>query len=135
MGYEFDTSEWPIVRFTFIDRLSVAETERYFEDADKLVHGTRSYACVMDGTDMLLPETPLVRRQALWIHANGEAMQRVVRAIAFITPSALVRGVVRAVLHFQTIPVPYASFSDLEEGVAWAREQMRAPDVATSRRD
>jgi hypothetical protein len=121
MGYEFDTEAWPIVQFRFIGRLEPSDIERYFRDADEIVHGNRSYACVMDGLTMLIPEVEFVRRQAQWIRANDADMRRVNRGIAFIATSAVVRGLVRAVLHLSPIPVPYEVFSELGDGMAWAR--------------
>ena len=121
MGYEYDDTEWPIVQFKFVGRLSSSELETYFRDADALVNGQRVYACVMNGVDMLLPEVEFVRRQAQWIERNAQAMRRVNRGIAMVTSSPVIRGLLRAVFHLQQLPVPSATFSEVAEGFAWAR--------------
>jgi hypothetical protein len=121
VSYEYDESEWPVVQFKFVGRLSDSELENYLRDADALVNGERTYACVMNGLDMLTPEIEFVRRQAKWIAHNAQAMRRVNRGIAMVSSSAMIRGLVRAVLHLQALPVPSQTFSELAEGIAWAR--------------
>lgn len=121
MGYQYDTSAWPVVQFRFIGRLDVNDSNRYFDDANAVIRSHRRYACVMDGSTMLLPEVEFVRRQALWLREHREQIRAVNVGIAFVASSALIRGLVRAVLHLQPLSVPYASFSELERGVAWAR--------------
>jgi hypothetical protein len=128
VGYELDASGWPIAHFKFIGRLDDAEIERYFHDSDSLVAGSREYACVMDGTSMLVPEAEFVKRQALWIREHSDGMRRLNHGIAFVMPSALIRGLVRAVMYFQAIPVPYDMFNESGSALAWARE--RAADIA-----
>jgi hypothetical protein len=123
MAYEYDISAWPVVQFKFVGRLDEADIERYFRDGDAIVRGDRSYACVMDGLAMLIPEVDFVRRQSQWIKRNEEDMRRVNRGIAFVATSAVVRGLVRAVLHLSPLPVPHAVFSELSEAMQWARQR------------
>jgi hypothetical protein len=123
MGYHYHTQDWPVVRFEFIGRLSADEIAAYIADADALVAGGRPYATVMDGSHMLLPEAEFVRRQARWIREHGADMQRLNRGIAFVAQSTVIRGLVRAVMHFQEMPVPYAWFSNLAEAMVWAQER------------
>jgi hypothetical protein len=122
VGYTYDESEWPAAQFRFVGRPSSDEVEAYFRDISALVHGERPYACVINGLDMLIPEREFVRRQALWIQQNANDMRRVNRGVAFVLGSAMIRGLVRAVHHIQPAPVPSATFSELAEGIAWARE-------------
>ena len=129
MGYALDSSGWPIVQFKFIGRLTQLETDRYFADGDALVTGRRPYVCIMDGTVMLTPDVDFVRRQARWIHEHRQEMLQVNRGIAFVMPSALVRGLVRAVMHFQEMPVPHASFADLESALAWGQKRALATGI------
>lgn len=121
MGYQYDTSAWPVVQFRFVGRMDVDDTNRYFEDADAIIQGHRRYVCLMDGSTMLVPEVEFVRRQAIWLREHRERMRAVNLGIAFVASSALIRGLVRAVLHLQPLAVPYESFADLESGMAWAR--------------
>jgi len=130
MGYTLDTQMWPIVHFKFIGHMTAAETDRYFNDSDAIVNGGRSYVCVMDGTEMLIPSVEFVRRQADWIRANREAMRRVNRGIVFVMTSAVIRGLVRAVMRFERMPVDYIACSKLEEGIAWARTRVDRPSSA-----
>jgi hypothetical protein len=124
VAYELDRSEWPAVQFRFIGRLTAEEMQRYIADSEALLANGVPFACVMDGTRMLTPEIEFVRRQSQWIRENQVRMRRYNQGIAFVMPSALVRGLVRAVIYFQSMPVQHASFTTLEEGVAWAKQRV-----------
>ena len=123
MGYVYDDSAWPVVQFRFSGRLTADENEHYFRDSDTLLQAPPGFTCVLDGVDMDLPEVDMVRQQASWIRANRDAIRRVNRGFALVAPSAVIRGMVRAVFHIQPLPVPYAIFAELDEGIAWARER------------
>jgi hypothetical protein len=124
MGYIFDTSEWPIAQFRFIGRLNPTEREQYLSDADTLIARNEAYACVLDGRHMIMPDSELVRRQSQWIRDNRAAMARLNRGTAFITASAMIRGLVNAVLFFQPFPAPHAFFGTVPEGMSWARARL-----------
>jgi hypothetical protein len=130
--YEFDPSGWPVLIFRFLGRLNTADGERYFCDSNALIAGDRSYVCVMDGSTMLVPEAEFVRRQAVWIRNNRVAMQRLNQGIAFVTPSALIRGLVGAIIYFQEMPVPHRLFGTVDEATVWAqgRAQLNASRFA-----
>ena len=132
MGYRYHAEAWPVVRFEFIGRLSSDDIVQYMTDSDALVALGKPYANVMDGTSMLVPEAEYVRKQAIWIREHAEDMQRLNRGIAFVARSTLVRGIVRAVMHFQSIPVPYEWFANVDEAMAWAAKQ--TADIKVSRR-
>src|SRR5215510_11346102 len=120
MGYRYNTQAWPVVHFEFIGRLSADEIDQYLADANALVAGDQPYATVMDGTHMLMPEAEFVRKQSIWIRDHTADMRRLNRGIAFVARSTLVRGLVRAVMHFQDMPVSYEWFASLDEAMTWA---------------
>ena len=120
MGYRFDTQAWPVVCFEFFGRLSADELTQYFADSDALMKRAEPYAAVMDASDMLVPEVEIVRKQALWLRENGAKLASVNRGIALVIRSSVIRGLVRAVIHFQEIPVAYEWFSDRDEAMSWA---------------
>lgn len=126
MGYVYDDRAWPVVQFRFSGRLTALENDRYFCDSDALLQAAPGFTCVLDGVAMQMPEVELVRQQANWIRTNRAAIRRVSRGFAIVAPSAVLRGMVRAVLHIQPLPVAHAVFAELEEGMAWARERARA---------
>lgn len=123
MGYELDATNWPILHFKFAGRLDQAEADRYFADGTALVTGGKPYVCVMDGTDMLTPQVEFVRRQAKWMDEHRVNMQQVNLGVAFILPSALIRGLVRAIVHYQDLPVPHVSFPDSASAWQWAERR------------
>lgn len=127
MGYRLHTDDWPVVRYEFIGRVSADELDQYFAHANALVTGGKPYACVMDATDMLLPDADLVRKQVAWLREHDEAMRRTVRGIALVVESTMIRGLVRAVMHFQDVPVPLEWFATLKEAMPWAAARAAIP--------
>lgn len=126
MGYVYDDSAWPVLQFRFSGRLDEVENDQYFRDSDSLLQAPPGFTCVLDGMSMQMPEVDLVRRQAHWIRLNREGIRRVNRGFALVAPSAVIRGMVRAVFHIQPLPVPYALFAELEDGIEWARKRATA---------
>jgi hypothetical protein len=120
MGYLYHAQRWPVVRFEFRGRLTADDMAAYIADSDALIAGGKPFANVMDGTNMLVPEIEFVRQQARWIRDNAEGMRRLNRGIAFVAPSTVIRGLVRAVMHFQALPVEYAWFANADEAMEWA---------------
>ena len=124
VGYAYDDKAWPIVTFTFTDRLTAAEMVAYFRDSDALIAGGRRYALVFDALAALTPESAFVRRQAKWTRDNFAAMEQLNAGMAFVINRPVIRGVLRAVLHFQSLPVPYGVHDTMESGTSWARAQI-----------
>ena len=129
MGYEFNTREWPVVHFRFFGRLQPDEREQYLSDADSLVLGNKPYVCILDGREMLTPDSDFIRRQAEWIRLNRETLTRLNRGTAFVTSSAMITGLVRAVFYFQPFPAPYAFFRTLPDAISWVRECLARPET------
>ena len=131
----YDASAWPVLQFRFSGRMNAAEHDQYFSDADWLLSAPAGFTCVLDGVAMQMPEVELVRRQSSWIRQNSAAIRSVNRGFALVAPSAVIRGMVRAVLHIQPLPVPYAVFAELDEGIEWARQRATIkPSIAAPRR-
>jgi hypothetical protein len=78
---------------------------------------------------MILPDSDLVRQQSEWIRVNREAVTRLNRGTAFITSSAMITGLVRAIFYFQPFPVPHAFFRNLPEAVSWVHECLARPET------
>ena len=127
VGYEFNTREWPVVHFRFFGRLQIAELDQYLTDADSVIAENKPYACILDGLEMLTPGSDFIRRQAEWIRINSETLTRLNRGTAFVTESAMIIGLVRAVFYFQPFPSPYAFFKALPDAMTWVQECLTRP--------
>jgi hypothetical protein len=127
MGYRFDTHSWPVVCFEFVGRLSADELKKYFADSDALMSGS-PFAVVVDCSHMLVPEVEFVRKQANWLREHSAEMTRVTRGVALVVHSTLIRGLIRAVLHFQDIPVAYEWFADRDHAMTWASARTKSMD-------
>ncbi|HET8938317.1 MAG TPA: hypothetical protein VFN67_32960 [Polyangiales bacterium] len=130
VGYELNTREWPVVHFRFFGRLQPDERERYLLDADDLIRVDKPYVCIYDGREMLTPDSDFIRKQADWIRINRELVTRLNRGTAFITSSAMITGLVRAIFYFQPFPAPYAFFRTLPDAVSFVQECFARPASA-----
>ena len=69
---------------------------------------------------------------ALWMKEVAPLFERTTFGIVFIVQSALVRGVLSALLWVQPKGIPYAMVSDLDSAVLWAISCMEDADVNLS---
>ncbi len=65
-----------------------------------------------------LPSHRHLRRQAEWMKRHSGQMQATSK-VAFVLPSALLRGALRVVFRFEPSPVQYRVFRDEDEARAW----------------
>lgn len=126
MGYRFYTATAPLYRFELAGRLSAEETDQYFADTKGVLDTGRPHAVVIDTTAMLVPEVEFVRRQANWLRDNLAELRRLDLGVALVIRSSLIRGLLRAIMHFQEIPCPHALFEDVDEATTWAKERLTA---------
>ena len=106
------------------DRLSVAEVDCYFRDCDALVGQDKPYAAVFDCTGMLLPDAHQLRRQVQWIRENFKRVVVLNQGVAFVMPNLITRSILRAINHFEPIPIPYEVFPEVEPARKWAAERL-----------
>jgi hypothetical protein len=122
---ELQGAEWPLL----IVRISGTQTDHEFETYLKeylgyLRRGQR-YAVVF----VTAPDTPMTksrhaRMQADWIKENRPELGKHCAGLAFVLPSAVMRGVLRAILSMSPLPAPFTVASSEEEGRLWAQAQL-----------
>lgn len=65
------------------------------------------------------------KRVAEWLTLHREELRRYHVALAFVSGSALIRGVLTAIYWLHPPPYPYKMFGALDEAKAWALEMVR----------
>lgn len=103
----------------------------YLADFDAVLNRGLPYASIM----ITKPHTPMTkarhaRMQASWLATNEQRIRDLCAGAAFVLPSPVMRGVLRAILKMQGLPVPYKVFREEEEGIRWALERLAKAGAA-----
>ena len=130
---QFDESRWPVLSITFTAEPTDEEFAEYLDRYSKVYIGRRErYALVLitaPGLPMTKPAQ--ARAQANWIRDNEDVIENLCAGIAFVLPSPVQRGVLRAILWMQGLPAPHRVFQDVDEGHRWVDSLFKPPSVAT----
>ncbi len=131
MAIRMDDSRHPIVVVTFDGPSTDAEFRAYLDDMTRLVVARREpNVTILDAR--AAGSTPATQRrmQADWLEKHDAELRRYSAGTAFIITSAMVRGILTAILWLQPMAAPHVVVATFEEAEAWAREQLRARGVA-----
>ena len=120
-----DRSRWPLVVFTSRRALSESDFESYLAEYDRLLAREERYAAIFDAREAKPLDVKLVKRQAQWMEQNAAALKRLNVGIAFVIPSPLIRGVLRAILWMRPMPQPYNVCEAMPQALDWATRRMR----------
>ena len=118
---EFDESDWPLLRINFTAGPNDEEFDAYLRRYDEVYvrRGQRYGLMMVVHAGMPMTKTAHAKQQAEWIGNNEDVVRRLCAGIAFVLPSPLHRGVLRAILWMQGLPVPYKVFDDPQTGRVW----------------
>lgn len=126
---EFDDTQWPLVIVTFEGVSTEPEFDDYLRRMSGYLARKETIATVLDAT-RAGPTPPTQRRkQAEWMRENEAVLRRQSAGTAFVISSAVVRGVLTAILWLQPIPQEHVVVATRAEGIRWAREQLRKRGV------
>jgi hypothetical protein len=102
--------------------------QRYLASCESLMVGEQLYSIVLVAMpDSPMPKTRHARAQATWMKSHDAQIARHVASMAFVLPSPLARGVLRAVLQMQPLPVEHRVFRREAEATAWSGECLARP--------
>ncbi|MBC8069974.1 MAG: hypothetical protein IAG13_16670 [Deltaproteobacteria bacterium] len=122
---DVELDRFPLV----VIRMSAAPTDddfqRYLGRCEALMVGDQLYSIVLVAmAHAPMPQTRHARAQATWMKAHDARIARHIASMAFVLPSPLVRGVLRAVLQMQPLPVEHRVFRGEAEATAWSDERL-----------
>jgi hypothetical protein len=125
-----DDTYWPMGLIRFLGAQSDAEFNAYLEQVTSLINRGDRYTMVM----ITEPKTPMTKshhakQQAEWLAEHRETLERLNLGTAFILPSSVMRGVLRAILWMQPLPGEHKVFSTVPQGIAWAEAQLLANGI------
>ncbi len=105
--------------------------DSYLERYQAVLDAGKPYAAVfITDSDARMPSHKIALRKAEWMRANREASQRLCKGAAFILPSPLMRGFLRAVIRLQPLDIPHSVFREEDEAMRWVRGLTAPADPA-----
>ena len=128
----YDASRWPLAVVTFTGDRTEAEFDGYLRRMSEYVAREETFATVVDTTRSGGMPATQRRKQAEWMRENEGALRRHSAGTAFVIRSAVVRGVLTAILWMHPIAQEYVVVATQAEGVRWAREQLRKLGVTVA---
>jgi hypothetical protein len=119
-----DDSGFPIVRVTFTGSVSNEEFDEYLAGMSRMIGRRQPNVTILDARHSA--RTPAVQRkkQADWIKQHEAELRRYSCGTAFVITSALIRGVLTAILWLQPMPQAHTVVGSLDEAERWARAQL-----------
>ena len=125
---------WPLLEIRFEGELDDREFEAYLEEYERYFARGEQYAA----TFITEPHSPMTKArhaklQTEWISKHEAQLSALCVGAAFVLPSAVMRGALRAMLWMQPLPVPYRVFGSGSEAVDWADAQLQAAGVEIPR--
>lgn len=118
-----ERERWPVLVVRMVGQPTDDEFAAYLDAYEGLMGEHDRYGIVY----VTMPNAPMTksrhaRMQAKWIAAHEDEIRRRCVGVGFVLPSPIMRGVLRAILAMQSMPVPYRVFDDEEMAIAWVNE-------------
>lgn len=122
---EFDEGGWPVLVVRFHAQPTDDEFEAYLARYDEIIQSAKRYSIVY----VTMPTAPMIkakhaRMQAKWIKEHQDVIGRICTGVAFVLPSVVMRGALKAIMRMAPMPVDFTVLDSEAEGVRWARESL-----------
>ncbi|MEM6262669.1 MAG: STAS/SEC14 domain-containing protein [Bacteroidota bacterium] len=116
----FEKAEWPLVIGTFTgQKADVANFDLYLEEMTALYHPKVPFSIIFDATHAKVLPPAMIKKQADWMENHQEIMVNYLSGIAYVIPSSIMRGILRAIFSLQKQPSPYTVVPDVQEARDW----------------
>ena len=130
-AYEFDESQWPHLRLVMIRKPSDDEFSAYLDEYETYLTRSDRYGVLYDVDPSVgMISVAQARMQANWMKHNASRLRLRCFGVAFVLPSAVHRGVLKAIFKMQPIPTDYRVVRTLDEAHLWLSDQSQRPEVA-----
>jgi hypothetical protein len=124
---------WPLLTFVFRDHVSEADFDAYLTAYERVIARGDHWVSIFDARDVKPLEAKLVRRQAEWIKRHAEVLTARNLGIAFVIPSPMIRGVLKAILWLQPLPQQHVVVANMDAAHAWCELQLRGAGLQATR--
>lgn len=130
-GVVFDTSAYPFVRIRF-GRFGDMEFDGFLAEMEELIKRPAPRVLLVDTTYSSIPTQAQRRRLTQWFSLHRARLKGEVTGIAFVVPSAVMRGVLTAMFWIQPFPAPYLFVRNMAEGLDACRHWLSQIDPAAA---
>lgn len=115
-----DTARWPLVVIRYSPEFTEEEWSKHGDELGAVLTRRTRFVMLSDATRVITPPTAKQRRIASEkLRARRDEWARYCVASAFVTPSAIVRGVMTAINWASPPPFAQRVFATVAEGEAW----------------
>lgn len=130
---EFDERDWPLLVIRFDGTPTDAEFAAYLSRYEKYLERSDRYGLSL----VTKPSAPMTkakhaRMQAAWINEHFDRLRDRCVGLAFVLPSPMTRGVLKAILSMQRLPVQHSVHATESDAHDWIRAQLEADRVRTT---
>lgn len=129
-AHQIDDSRWPLVVVRFDGAMSDPEFEKYLAGVTEILERGSTNYLIFDTTKSAAPTAKQRKRQADWITEHTAMIKRHSAGTAYVIPSALLRGMLTAILWLSPSPVEHVVVSTMREAEQVARQKLAARGVA-----
>jgi len=125
-----DEQDYPLVMVQVVGSSTDEEVQTYIERMEALID--RAYATgrravhVMDARKSVTNPANQRRMLGDWMKSRDQQNRETCGGFAFVFESALVRGLLTAVLWMHPLPAPHRVFGSIGEALLWAKEQIES---------
>ncbi|MGH1348766.1 MAG: hypothetical protein ACRBN8_44935 [Nannocystales bacterium] len=126
MPVEIEDSAWPVATLRIRGAISSEEEDRFIEASERFPDRGERYVAVVDLLEAKAPSGRFIRGQAAAMGKRGAGQGACCVGMAFAVDSAMLRGALQAVFHFQRPSSPYVVVRDVQEARRWAESMLLA---------
>ncbi len=121
-----DSSRWPLLQVTLPESQTDAEVQAYLDELRVYRDRHEPYAIVVHLGGSGGFSAHQRKMQAKYVEEGLHWSRKYLKGLAFVTQSAVQRGMLTAIFWIQKPASPYRLFSDAYDAMYWAWTQIRA---------
>jgi hypothetical protein len=129
----FDDSRWPMLLLRLPGTLSSRGHEECLAALSGYLRRGEKFALLVDLARVGLVPLDQRWRQVEWFSEQELNLRQLLLGTAVVVTSPVVRLSISAILYFKPLPLPLATFAQLNTAEAWAAERIR--DVGLTQAD
>ncbi len=119
----------PLVVIDYDGVLTMADLTDSLAEFDRLLERRQRYVSISDISRLSTPGPDLLRRQARWYGERKDAMRELCVASATVAPSAIARGLLKALSWLQPLPQPQATVATFKEAFTFVERKLKEENL------
>ncbi len=121
----FHRENFPLVVIEFTGEKATPENFKvYLRELEENYQDQEKIALVFDARSALELNPIYQGKQAAWMQKKRKLIKTYCQGIAYVVPQPFLRKVLQLIFKMSPNPVPFQVFESLDQGLAWAEEQL-----------